>query len=262
MKASIIASYLGPEPESIPRLAEIGYRRVEVIRRESASAGAAEIRAAAERAGVEIHSVMCWHPGLADAEEEPRQRAWQALVDNIAWTADLGASVLEVVPMWKGPGEQYDEAWQRAVDALRRGGEQAAASGVVLAIEPVNRWETRLVNTLAQGARMAAQVGHPAVKVMGDTHHMHISEHDLTVAVQAAAPYLVHMHFSDSDRQVPGLGLMDLPRLVNTLARVGYRGSLSLSEMTREGDREANARLALAYTEALVAIAEARAACA
>jgi len=258
MHVSISSTYFGPDPQSLPRLAEIGYRRVEMMRKEQATAPAPELRRLAKELGLELHSVMCWHPGLADADPDRRAQAYQALVDNINWCAALGARVLEVVPMWKGEPAGREEAWQQAADALARGGRLAAGAGVTLAIEPVNKWETRLVNTLEEGARLAAQVGLETVRVMGDTHHMHITERDLCGAVRAAAPYLVHFHFSDNDRQVPGLGQMDLPRLVNTLAEVGYTGSLSLSEMTRQPEPAFAASLALRYTQALIDVAQAR----
>ena len=259
MQVSVISNFFGPEEQSLPRLAELGYRRIEVMRKEQVALDAGELRTLAERCGLELHSVMCWHPGLADEPGERQAQAWRGLVDNIHWCADLGAKVLEVVPMWKGEPDQRDQAWPRAVEALGRGGELAGERGVTLAIEPVNRWETHLVNTLAEGARMAAEVGLDSVRVMGDTHHMHIGERDLRAAVWAAAPYLVHFHFSDNDRQVPGLGQMDLPGLVNTLARVGYTGSLSLSEVSRRPDPELAASLGLRYTQALIAVAKVRA---
>lgn len=258
MQVSAVAHWFGPELESMPRLAEVGYRRVEVTRKEDAKASAADMRALAGRLGVEIHSVMCWNRGIADADEAPRQQAYRSLLDNIAWAADLGAGILETVPMWKGGADDRPAAWERAVTALQRAGQVAAELGVTLVIEPVNRWETSLANTLAEGARMAAEVGLPSVKLMGDTFHMHLCERDLCAAVRQAAPVLAHFHFSDNDRLCPGLGMMDLPHLVNTLAEVGYTGSLSLSEVSRRQDPDLIAGLGLRYTQALIDIAQAR----
>lgn len=258
MQVSAVAHWFGPELESMPRLAEAGYRRLEVTRKQDAKAAAADIRALAGRLDLQVHSVMCWNPGIADGDDSARRQAYELLLDNIAWAADLGAGILETVPMWKGDADERPAAWERAVTALQRAGQVAAERGVTLVIEPVNRWETSLVNTLAEGARMAAEVGLPSVKLMGDTFHMHLCERDLCAAIRQVAPLLAHFHFSDNDRLCPGLGLMELPRLVNTLAEVGYTGSLSLSEVNRRQDPYLIAGLGLRYTQALIDAAEAR----
>jgi len=258
MKLSILASYLGAEEESLPRLAKIGYRRVEVIKAQATGTPADRIRRTAADCGIEIHSVMNWDPGLADAEETTRRAAADALRRNIAWAAELGAKVLETVPIWEGEKEQWQGACSRVAEEYRTAAEEAGAAGVTLALEPISWGETRLINTLAQAVWLAAMVDHPAFKVMGDTHHIFVCERDPARAIRDARAWLVHMHFSDSNRQPPGLGQMDIVGVVRALAEIGYQGSLSLSEMAPVPDAETAAQVAFTFCQGLIETCELR----
>lgn len=252
MKLSILSSYFGPEDKSLPRLAEIGYRRVEVNKAQETSLPAERIRALASDCGIEIHSVMNWDPGLADADPATRARAADALQRNIDWAAALGAKVLESFPGWRGEKEKREAALKVLAEEYHKAAEAAAKVGVTIAVEPVSYGETNLINTLAQGAAIVHTVNHPALRLMGDTHHMYVCERDPARAIRDAAPFLVHMHFSDSNRQPPGLGQMDLLAVVRALAEIGFQGSLSLSEMARVPDAETAASASFRFCTALI----------
>lgn len=254
MKLSILSSYFGPEEESLPRLAKIGYRRVEVNKAQATSTPAERIRALAADCGIEIHSVMNWDPGIADADPKVRANAADALQRNIDWAAALGAVVLESFPAWRGEKQDRQKALKVLAEQYHKAAEAAAKVGVTIALEPVSYGETDLINTLAQGAAVVENVNHPALRLMGDTHHMFVCERDPARAVREAAPWLVHMHFSDSNRQPPGLGQMDLVAVVRALAEIGYQGSLSLSEMARVPDAETAARAAYHFCTGLIEI--------
>jgi D-psicose/D-tagatose/L-ribulose 3-epimerase len=258
MRLSIISSYFGPEEEGLPRLAALGYRHLEAGRREDTAISAARFVEVAADCGMQIHSVMSWHGGIADADEGRRRKVFDGLLSNIEWAAELGAKVLEVVPMWRGPAEEREEAWSRAVEALARASDRAGQRGVTLAIEPVSFQQSDLVHTLAQAVVMAHETGADCVKVMGDTHHMHLTERDIPRAIREAGPWLVNFHLSDNNRLPPGLGQMDLVSIVRALAEVDYRGSLSLSEMAKVPDAETAARLAHDLTQSLIEICELR----
>ncbi len=254
MKLSILSSYLGPEEESLPRLAKIGYRRVEVNRAQATSVPAQRIRAVAADCGIEIHSVMNWDPGLAAADPGIRAKAAEGLQRNIDWAAELGAKVLESFPGWRGDKKDRDAALNILAAEYHKAAQSAAKVALTIALEPVSYGETDLINTLAQGAAMVQMVNHPALRLMGDTHHMFVCERDPARAIREVADCLVHMHFSDSNRQPPGLGQMDIVSVVRALAEIGYQGSLSLSEMARVPDAETAARVAFQFSTGLIEV--------
>ena len=258
MKLSILSKYFGNEDVSLPKIAAIGYRRVETTKKEHTELPAREMVRIARDCGIEIHSCMGWHPGIADADPKVRRDVLAGLKENLDWAAELGAKVVESFPAWRGPDQERADAWKRCVASLRKAGEYAAKVGIVIAIEPVMQYETRLVRTLAEAVAMAKEIALDPVKVMGDTHHMHCAERDLPRALRDAGAWLVNFHFSDNDRLPPGMGQMDLPAIVRALAEVGYEGSVSLSEMARVPDAETAARVAFHYMTGLIEASDLR----
>lgn len=114
------------------------------------------------------------------------------------------------------------------VDALGRLGEHAEKEGVELFLEPLNRYEDYLVNTLAQAVDLIREVGSPAVRIAADTYHMNIEEADPAGALLAAAPYIGHLQASDSNRLEPGAGHIDWALFGATVAALGYDRSIAV----------------------------------
>jgi D-psicose/D-tagatose/L-ribulose 3-epimerase len=112
-----------------------------------------------------------------------------------------------------------------------RGGHAAEQAGVTLAIEPINRYETYLINSVATARRFAEDVGSPAVGVMIDTFHANIEDPDLTSAVLSAGDRLAHVHMADSNRQALGRGHLDVRSFVRVLQATGYAGALAMEPL-------------------------------
>ncbi len=113
------------------------------------------------------------------------------------------------------------------LDALGRLGEVAAREGVLLLLEPLNRYEDHMVNTLAQAAELARATGLASVQVGADTYHMNIEEADPPAALRAVADRLGHVQVSDTNRLEPGAGHLDWPALLRSLDGIGYGGHLA-----------------------------------
>ncbi len=120
--------------------------------------------------------------------------------------AELDGSVLTVVPTTVGqvvPEAAADREWAWVVEGLQAVQEEAAPLGVRLAIEPLNRFETYLVNRADQALALADDVGGPC-GVCLDTFHLAIEEADLVAAVERVGPRLVDFHVADNNRLAPG----------------------------------------------------------
>lgn len=128
-------------------------------------------------------------------------------------------------------------AADRAVleDSFGRLAEHAASAGVVVLLEPLNRYEDHMVNRLADATDLIEAVGSDAFRLAADTYHMNIEESDLAAALVTAAPYLRHVQASDSNRLEPGAGHLDWPLVCGTLTAVGYAGDIAL-ESRLSGD--------------------------
>ena len=106
--------------------------------------------------------------------------------------------------------------------------EDAAAEGVEIYLEPLNRYEDHMVNRLADGVRLLKLVGLDAVRLAPDTYHMNIEESDPAVALREASEYIGHIQASDSNRLEPGAGNIDWALFGATLKSIGYEGVVAL----------------------------------
>lgn len=123
-----------------------------------------------------------------------------------------------------------DPAGDREVllDGLGELGRHAQAEGVQILLEPLNRYEDHMVNTVAQAVELAAASGSPAVRVLADTYHMNIEEDDPCAALRAAGDRLGAVHLSDSNRHQPGTGHVPFAAVLDTLRAIGFDGVLSV----------------------------------
>ncbi|MGO4533868.1 sugar phosphate isomerase/epimerase family protein [Leifsonia sp. 2MCAF36] len=136
------------------------------------------------------------------------------------------------------PPRSPDEDRAILVDALSRLGEHAEREGVELFLEPLNRYEDYLVNTMAGAAALLREVGSPAVRIVADTYHMNIEEADPAAALLEVAPHIGHLQASDSNRLEPGAGHVDWALFGATVQAIGYERSIAI-ESRLSGDAEA-----------------------
>jgi sugar phosphate isomerase/epimerase len=114
------------------------------------------------------------------------------------------------------------------LEALGELGDHAAREGVQVYLEPLNRYEDHMLNTLAQATDLCTELGHASVRVMGDLFHMSIEEVDLPAALGSSAEFLAHVHLADSNRHFPGAGHTSFPEILTALREIDYSGCLAL----------------------------------
>ncbi len=144
--------------------------------------------------------------------------------------AELGCEVLcgpfhSALGHFSGAGPTAAE-WQWGLDSMRQVAEHAATVGVRLAIEPLNRFETYLLNTLGDAARFARSVDVPGCGILYDTFHAHIEEKHVTPVIREAADVLCHVHISENDRSTPGQGQVHWSETFTALRDIEYDGWL------------------------------------
>jgi sugar phosphate isomerase/epimerase len=113
------------------------------------------------------------------------------------------------------------------VEAFGQLAEHARSVGVVIAIEPLNRYETHMVNTLAQAQALCETVGSAHLGIAADTYHMNIEEADPIKAILAAGPWIRHIQLSDSNRLEPGAGHLDWSAVLAAIWATGYEQELA-----------------------------------
>jgi sugar phosphate isomerase/epimerase len=139
-------------------------------------------------------------------------------------TVVFGSSGSRSIP----DGFDRTEARLQFVGLLRRLGPLAAAHGVVVAIEPLNRDETNFINTVAEGAAIVREAGHPNIRLLADIYHM-LRENEGPEALVEAGPLLRHVHIAEKDRRTPpGTAGDDFTPYLQALRRSGYSGDISI----------------------------------
>jgi D-psicose/D-tagatose/L-ribulose 3-epimerase len=162
----------------------------------------------------------------------------------IRWLIDAAVVVGSPVicgPMYSAVGKEHieDDAarraeWDRGVAGVREMAVYAADRGVQLAMEPLNRFETDMINIAAQGLEFADQVGMPNVGLHLDTFHMHLEEHSSADAIRKAGKRIFHFHACENDRGVPGTGQVHWQEVAAALKEVRYDGAVVIESFTAQ----------------------------
>ncbi|MGB3444465.1 MAG: sugar phosphate isomerase/epimerase [Actinophytocola sp.] len=144
-----------------------------------------------------------------------------------------GPAYASVGRTWRMTDEERKTRYAELRDGLAPVAMHAAAAGVRIGVEPLNRYETSLINTVGQA--LDALDGMPdTVGIALDIYHMNIEETDLAAAVRRAGPRLVHVQVCANDRGAPGADHLDWPGFLKALADVGYDGPLVIESFTAE----------------------------
>ena len=107
---------------------------------------------------------------------------------------------------------------------------------VIIGLEPVNRYETYVVNTCEQALKLRDMIGEENVKIHLDTYHMNIEEKSFYEATKLAGENLIHYHLCENDRGIPGTGLVNWDEIFEALSEIGYKGYAALESFVDTTD--------------------------
>jgi D-psicose/D-tagatose/L-ribulose 3-epimerase len=236
------SSWSNDNLDLIDHAASLGLDAIEIPLMELHAVDPGAIRDRTERARIDaLTSVVCPEDAEPSSEDERvREAGRDFLMRCVDATADMGASVFTGVT-YSALGRRLDRRperadMERAADVLRAVARHAADRGVRVGIEPVNRYESFLVNTAAQARELMGMVGEPNVGVHLDAYHMNIEEDDFRSPVELVARDLVHFHLSESHRGIPGRGTVDWEAIMGALGDAGYTGYVGLESFAEMSD--------------------------
>ncbi|MCU0248358.1 MAG: sugar phosphate isomerase/epimerase [Bryobacter sp.] len=218
----------------LPRIKEMGFDGFEVPIFDPKTFAAKEIRKGAEQygLGVTVCSIFMGEMSLAHDTAEGRRAAVNHLKDCASAIAEAGGA-LYVGPMytplgWKPGRRRTEDEWKRVVEGLQQAAPALASVGVTLAIEPLNRFETFFLNTVADGVALCDAVNHPNIGLLVDTFHSNIEEKNVGAAYRLAARHLKHVHTCENDRGTPGSGNVGWAEVFAALKEIRYDGWLTI----------------------------------
>ena len=232
-------------PEIVHRVAAIGFDGIELVG-EPKIYNVREVKKIVEDAGLKVQSICGMHPGpepgdlrlLSHPDPEERQKGVDYVKACVDLAAGVGARSVLVVPSLVGqpaPLVSRQADLDACVEPLRQAAVYAGEHGIMLTIEPINRYEVGLIFSVSDAIDLAKRVDHPNIRVMGDTFHMQIEEGDgIPNAVRRAGKYwFQHMHAADNTREAPGMGTMPWKEILRALHDIEFEGGISMEPLPR-----------------------------
>ena len=137
--------------------------------------------------------------------------------------------------------EQRKKEWDLAVKNLRIVCDMAALRGLQIALEPLNRFESDLINTAGDVLRLINDINHPAACAMLDGFHMSIEEKDAEQAIITAGEKLIHLQVSENYRGTPGTGQTPWDAYKKGLEAINYKGAITIESFTTDNKELAGA---------------------
>lgn len=210
----------------------------------------AAAKSALEEAGLGVVLAARVNPQRSIASEEAgaRQGGLDYLKTCVESAEVLGAKIIGG-PLYGEPmvfagrpplprsADEMKARADRMIEGLAKVAPLARAAGQVFAVEPLNRFETDMLNTTQQGIALVDAVNDPGLGLMLDTFHMNMEDQSIPDAIRLAGKRTVHFQANENHRGFPGTGNMDWPAIMRALHQVGYAGPVSLEPFRRDDQR-------------------------
>lgn len=223
-----------PLPVGFAKAAALGYDAVELFLPGPHAVSVDDIKSLQAEHGLAIAAVgtgagMVKHGlSLTDPDAGQRAKAIDFITSMIDFGGQLDAPAILGSMQGKWGGDiSRDQALAWLAEALAVAAERAGRHNVPFIYEPLNRYETNLINHLAEGAAYLESHKLENIVLLADLFHMNIEESDVAQAIRDAGKHTGHVHFADSNRQAMGFGHTDPAPIVAALKEVGYTGYLS-----------------------------------
>ena len=225
----------------LAHVADLGFDAVELPLEDVGDLSVDVVKAALERTGLSAYVVGAMAPGrdlvatgaTSVAATQDYLRACIDLAHGVGAPAVCGPFYSSTGRVWRLSVEERLAAYAEWRANIAPVADHAGERGVVLGIEPLNRYETSLVNTVTQGLELLEGVP-TTVGLALDSYHLNIEERSSADAIRAAGDRLVHLQVCGSDRGAPGGDQTDWSALLAALDDVGYPGPLNIESFTAD----------------------------
>jgi D-psicose/D-tagatose/L-ribulose 3-epimerase len=216
---------------------EIGYDLIEVLVFDPSTLDVAMTARVAKEAGIGVRLGMALGAGddIASPDAATAARGEATVARCLEIAAELGAPGVSGITYaafnsYAAPPTEAQR--DQVVASLARLDKRAGELGVRLGLEPVNRYESYLVNTLDEGAGLIRAAGAANLFLHMDTFHMNIEEGDFAAAIHRNADFLGYAHVADNNRALLGAGNFDLTGYFRALASAGYQGDYTVESFS------------------------------
>ena len=244
MKLSIVLSthaaqfeavaFKGDFESNVAKIADYGYSGVELAIRDPKLVNPDQLESVVGKHNLAMPALgtgQAWgEERLSFTSDDPdvRRAAIDRVKSHIPLAARFDAAVILGLIRGISPaGQSHDQSMAYLVEALQECSAAAAPYGVRYALEPLNRYETDLIHTVADGLDLIERVGADNFGLLLDTFHMNIEEPSMEESIRTCGDRIFHFHVADSNRWYPGAGHLDFKSVLDTLFETGYDGFVS-----------------------------------
>jgi len=228
------------EFDLIPKVKQMGFDVFEVALDDPALIDVDLLRKMTEDNGLEVTVCGAFGPTRDISSDDPaiRKNGIDYIRDAVRF-AEAAGSKLFSGPVYSAvgktrmvPEDQKKQEWAWCVEAMQELAGVASDAGVNIGVEPLNRFETDMVNLTQQALDLIDDVGSPVYKIHIDTFHANIEEKSIPDAIRLANGRLGHFHACENDRGIPGTGHQDWAGIRDALKEVGYDGAVVIESFT------------------------------
>ena len=244
MKLSIVLSthaaafqavaFKGDFQANVAKIACWGYDGVELAVRDPKMVDPGELERVVASHGLAVPAIgtgQAWgEEGLSFTSNDPtvREAAIERISSHVPLAAHLDAIVILGLIRGVTPeGQTHEQSMEYLVEAIQRCAAAAEGTTVRFALEPMNRYETDLIHSAADGLDLIERVGKDNFGLLLDTFHMNIEDADIGASIRTCGDRTFHFHVADSNRWHPGAGHLDFGEILEELEQAGYQGFVS-----------------------------------
>jgi len=177
-------------------------------------------------------TVLTENTDISDNNPETRAKGVEFLKACAKATHDVGGTSFSGVLYSQHAKDTRDrptkQTWKHSAECLKEVAQFAKPIGVTIGLEPVNRYETYLINTCEQALKLIEMIDEDNMRIHLDTYHMNIEEKSFYEATKLAGDKLIHYHLCENDRGIPGSGLVDWDGIFKALSELNYQGYAAL----------------------------------
>ena len=223
--------------QAISATAACGYDLIEVLLLDPGSVDTAVTVRQLERHGIGAAASLglSFETDISSTDADTVARGEALLNDALNVTRDIGATYMGGVlfsALNKYSAPATVDGRRNSVEVLARLAEKAKASGITLGLEPVNRYESNLINTGAQAVEFIKQTGADNIRVHLDSYHMNIEDGDYAAAIRGCSELLGYFHVGESHRGYLGTGTIDFRTIFRSLSDIGYTGPITFESFS------------------------------
>jgi len=228
------ATFKGDLETNLAEIASLGYDGVELAIRDPKLIDLELLDGLVQAHSLSVPAIgtgQAWgEEGLSFTDPDPgiRSAAIERIKSHIPVASHFRAVI--IIGLLRGivkPSVDHAQAMDWLVEALRECSAAALPCNVRLALEPINRYETTLINNATEGLDLIERVGADNFGLLLDTFHMNIEEADIGASIRACGERIFHFHVADSNRWYPGAGHLDFSSILKALSIVDYKGWVS-----------------------------------